>query len=202
MDKRYAHHLWTKIRPVKPWYFLVLALLFTALAVVSMRHNYEQMVRLRNQVYAADAAGKGVNEALQNLRTYVGHHMNTNLSSGENAVYPPIQLTHTYNRLVVKKGQQTTGQNQQIYSAAQAYCEKKIPSGAGVLTRRADCVKNYLDQRGGPTIHVNPDLYKFDFYSPVWTPDVAGLSIVAAMFSGVTFVILLIVRRSVHLAAK
>lgn len=196
------HHVWTKVRPIKPWYFLVLAVLFAALALVSLRSNYAHMVELRDRVYAADEAGEGVDGALRELRNYVGQHMNTNLSSGENTVYPPIQLKHTYNRLVVQKGQQTNGQNQKVYAAAQAHCERLIPLGSDALPKRADCVKRYLDQHGGTPTYISPDLYKFDFYSPTWAPDTAGLSIVAAVVCLLASIILFVFRRSIHAAAK
>jgi hypothetical protein len=45
---------------------------------------------------------------------------------------------------------------------------------------RVACVTQYVDTR---TVHEQPipdDLYKFDFVSPGWSPDLAGWSLLAA----------------------
>src|SRR5687767_6535414 len=99
MDKKNLHHLWTAIRPIKVWYLLVLLAVSTGIAVVALRNNNLTMVQLRSEVYQADEQNGDVEGALQRLRAYVHSHMNTDLSGGGNAVYPPIQLKYTYQRL-------------------------------------------------------------------------------------------------------
>lgn len=200
MDKRYAHHLWTRIRPIKPWYFALLTMVFGLLAVYGLRSNYTHMVSLRQQVYAADEAGQGLNEALQQLRDFVGHHMNTNLSAGDTSVYPPVQLKYTYDRLIQAKSQQTSDYNAHIYTRAQKYCEAKIPSGFSGRYR-IQCIQQYVTSHNASPTYISPDLYKFDFYSPSWSPDLAGWSIVLAVISFVSFIGLFIFRRFIHAAA-
>lgn len=200
MDKRYAHHLWTRIRPVKPWYFLLLTVLFAGLAAYGLRTNYLHMVNLREQVYAADKAGSGVPQALQELRDFVGKHMNTSLSSGDTSVYPPLQLKYTYDRLVRAKSQQTSNYNARIYTNAQKYCEAKIPNYT-IGKYRIKCIQQYIASHGRESITINPDLYKFDFYSPSWSPDLAGLSIVFAVLSLLGFIVAWVFRHVIHKAA-
>jgi hypothetical protein len=194
MDKRFAHHLTKKTRSLKLWYLLVLALVFGVLAVFGMRSNYAHMVSLRDQVYAADKAGVGVDEALQNLRNFVGHHMNTQLSSGDTSVYPPVQLKYTYDRLVRAKSQQTSDYNAQIYTKAQKYCEAKIPNYV-IGKYRVQCIQQYVSSHNVEQISIDPSLYKFDFYSPRWSPDVAGLSMVLAVLSLLAFIAIAVARR-------
>ncbi len=79
------------------------------------------MVRLRTAVYTADKNNADVVKPLKALQAYVTSHMNTNLSTGNTSVYPPIQLQHTYDRLV--KAQEQQQNNTDLYSQAQAYCE-------------------------------------------------------------------------------
>jgi hypothetical protein len=200
MDKRYAHHLWTRIRPIKPWYFLALTVFFAILSAYSLRNNYTHMVRLREQVYAADKAGQGVNEALQDLRGFVGHHMNTNLTTGDTSVYPPIQLKYTYDRLIQAKSQQTSDYNAQIYTKAQKYCESKIPSGFSGRYRIA-CIQRYVTSHNASATYISPDMYKFDFYSPRWSPDLAGGSIVLGIVSFAGFLVALLIRTVVRRSA-
>ena len=92
MNKRRLHHLWTKLRWIKPSYFLVLAVAMTITCVFALRANNEHMIKLRSAVYAADKDNGNVESALEQLQAYVTTHMNTNLDSGNGTVYPPIQL--------------------------------------------------------------------------------------------------------------
>src|SRR5690348_16564706 len=114
MDKRQLHYLWTRVRPIRPWYFLALAGLFFGLPGVGLRSHSLTMAQLRNDVYVADKHDQGIERALQNLQVYVTTHMNTNLASGPNAAYPPIQLTYTYDRAVVAAGEKATAANTKI----------------------------------------------------------------------------------------
>ena len=100
MNTRRLHHIWTKVRQVSPWYFLALAIVSTIVCLFALRANNEHMIRLRNAVYTADKNNIDVQGALQKLQAYVTTHMNTNLSAGQGAVYPPIQLKYTYDSLV------------------------------------------------------------------------------------------------------
>jgi hypothetical protein len=194
MDKRRLHHTWTKIRWLKPWYLLALAIISTVICVSALRANNEHMVKLRQDVYAADKDNGDVAAALKNLQSYVTAHMNTNLSSGTGAVYPPIQLEYTYQRLVDAQNSANTPSNQ-LYTEAQHYCEGQDPvdfSGHN----RVPCIEQYVESHGGsqqqPAI---PDaLYKFDFVSPSWSPDLAGWSLLIAATSWLLFVASLIVR--------
>lgn len=195
MDKRSLHHLWTEFRAVKPGYFLIIAVLSAIVCVYGLRANNEHMVKLRDAVYAADKNNGDVYGSLTKLQAYVTAHMNTDLSGGPNAVYPPIQLKYTYDRLVQAESDklaQQNSQNSQIYTDAQHYCEAQIPTGFSG-SYRISCIQSYITSHGitNPvSITPIPDsLYKFDFLSPVWSPDLAGWSFVAAALSALLFVV-------------
>jgi len=183
MNKRYLHHLWTRIRPIKPWYLFAAFGVCALLCVVGLRSNYATMVRLREAVYQADRDGTNVEGALQQLRTHVHGHMNTNLSGGAGTVYPPIQLKETYARLQQAEQERANASNAQLYTDAQAYCERLYP-GSFSGGPRVPCIEQYVKDRGGGGVKTIPDaLYKFDFISPRWSPDLAGWSMVlAALF--------------------
>ncbi len=187
MDKRKLHHYWTKIRRLKPWYFLVLAAICGVICLFALRANNLQMVSLRQAVYAADKNNGDVETALRSLREFVYGHMNTNLSSGPNAVHPPIQLKYTYDRLQHAQSADSGKSSSEIYTDAQHYCEAKIPNGfSGSF--RLDCIKSYVTNHkvsAGTSIPKN--LYQFDFISPSWSPDLAGWSLVAAILSVILF---------------
>lgn len=180
MNKRYLHHLWTHVRPIKTWYLFAAFLLSATITVVALRSNYSGMVELRNAVYEADERGEGVEEALQHLRAYVGKHMNTSLDAG-NGIYPPIQLKHTYERLVRAEQDRLNSANSNIYTEAQRHCETIDPDS--VLGRdRLPCIEEYIRSHSSEEARTIPEaLYKFDFVSPRWSPDLAGWSIVLSI---------------------
>ena len=201
MDKRHLHHLLTKLRIVKPWYFLLLALLCGVIAITALRSNNEHMSTLRAAVFTADKNNGDVQGALQTLQAYVTKHMNTDLSAGPDAVYPPIQLKYTYDRLIQAESDQAAQQNaqaSQVYSDAQTYCEAKIPTGFSG-SYRLSCIQGYVTSHGVPNavaLKSIPDsLYKFDFISPRWSPDLAGWSTLATVLSLASAVILFVVQR-------
>lgn len=200
MDKRHLHHLWTKVRWIKPWYFLALAVLSGVVCVFALRANNEHMVVLRNDVYKADKANSGIQQSLQALQAYVTAHMNTDLTAGNTSIYPPIQLTDTYARLVAAQNQRLEDANKGLYTAAQKHCEALNHvdfSGHN----RVPCIEQYVKQHGSdakPAPAIPEDLYKFSFASPVWSPDLAGWSMVVTALSGLLFVVTLAGRRLIR----
>jgi hypothetical protein len=196
--KKQLHAAHQKVHTINPWYFFAVFIVFGSIWIVSMRNNNLHMAKLRDAVYAADERGSGVEEALQNLRGYVNTHMNTSLSTGNSGVYPPVQLKYTYERLVQAAGQQASSSNSQIYSDAQKTCEQQIPNGFSGRVR-LDCITNYVEQHGVTQNSSIPDsLYKFDFASPWWSPDVAGFSLLATIISFALFVYVFLVHLLRH----
>jgi hypothetical protein len=182
INKRHWHHVWRYLRKIHPWYFVALTILFGALALVSLRHNNEQMIKLRDAVYSADKNSGNVELALRNLREYVYTHMNTSLATGPNAVHPPIQLKYTYERLQAAQQEQLSQTNTVLYNEAQHYCEQQDSvdfSGRN----RVPCIENYVLSHGATVTPIPDALYKFDFTSAKWSPDLAGWSLVATTVS-------------------
>lgn len=167
--------------------FLTLFIISVIVAVGALRHNNQTMVNLRSEVYATDQSGGDVNSALNNLREYIYGHMNTNLSSGGNAIKPPIQLKYTYERLLESQQQTAAASNSQIYTEAQNYCQGQVP--AGISGRgRVPCVQDYVTNHGVKTTPIPTGLYQFDFISPAWSPDLAGWSLVITALTGLGFI--------------
>ena len=153
--------------------------MFGVMSLVALRHNNEQMIRLRDAVYTADKDNGNVEGALWALRSYIYAHMNTSLASGPNAVHPPIQLKYTYERL--EQAQETAlGQGDSaIYQAAQSYCDGQSTEGSEVIT----CIQQYAASHGVQLAPISPSLYEFDFVSARWSSDLAGWSIVLTVLS-------------------
>lgn len=190
MDQKSLHQFHAKLKLVKPAYFFVPAIIATGVCILALRQNNLQMVTLRQELYAADESGQHVDVALNKLRSYVHSHMNTSLSTGE-GIYPPIQLKHTYQRLL--EAQSPSSENAKVYQDAQAFCEQQNPSGFSGRGR-VPCIEQYVAEHGATSTmtsqsDVPSDMYKFDFVSPSWSPDLAGWSMVVSLISWAGFFI-------------
>jgi hypothetical protein len=178
--KRKLHHIWVKVRPISHWFFVVLALISAGVFINAYRDNNLRMIELREQVFVADKEDGDVEGALRALREHVHSHMNTNLASGDNAVRPPIQLKYRYERLAGAENKRISDFNQQVYTDAQNYCERLFPTGLSG-SGRVPCIEDYVARNQLKEQPVDDALYKFDFVSPVWSPDLAGWSLVATV---------------------
>lgn len=144
------------------------------------------MLELRDAVFTADEQNGDVEGALRDLREHVYSHMNTDLTAGENAIYPPIQLKFTYERLLDAEQAKLQSGNGDLYTQAQKHCERLHPDlfyGRDKLP----CIRDYLDDHGAQvveTVDIPSELYKFDFASPSWTFDLAGWSFILAGLCG------------------
>ena len=194
MDKRQLHHVWTKIRLVKPWYILVLLVITSSVSIYALRQNNFQMVKLRENVYAADKANTDISAALGALQAFVTTNMNTNLSSGPNAPYPPIQLEYTYTRLEAASNQTASSINQALYTNAENYCQQAIPNGFSGRYR-VSCIEQYITSHGVVVQAIPAALYEFSFLSPSWSPDLAGWSLLVSILLAIAFVVTLVGRR-------
>lgn len=200
--KRQLYHAWKALRRLEPTYLLVILAVFVACGSIGLRSNYQTMTELRQKVYEADQKNGDIEAALRDLRTHVYAHMNTSVSSGSGGVYPPIQLKYTYERLQSAEMAKTQAASGQIYSEAQAYCEKLHPESYSGGPR-VPCIREYVASHGGtPAKNIPDSLYKFDFVSPRWSPDVAGWSVVGA---GIALILLLFrfaapyIRKKLHI---
>lgn len=201
MNKRHLHHLWTRLRILNQWLFIILAVISGVVALFALRNNNLTALNLRDNVLSVDKLNGDTEGALRELREYVYSHMNTNLASST-GVYPPIQLKYRYERLVeAEKAKQANNNQNTVYADAQKYCEATQPQsfyGAG----RLGCIQNYIDTHPAPSqqapVTIPDAQYKFDFASPGWSPDLAGWSLIAAGF----FALLAVVRLVAELWIK
>jgi hypothetical protein len=165
--------------------FLALFILSAAVSIYALRNNNQTMIKLRDAVYVADKNNGDTNKALNDLRKYVYGHMNTSLSSGGNSIKPPVQLKYTYERLQMVEQQRVNDVNSKIYTEAQTYCQQ-LNSTDFSGRNRVPCIEGYVTTHGEKANVVPAALYKYDFVSPSWSPDLAGWSLIA---SGVLFLV-------------
>jgi len=187
MNKRQIHHYLKFIKKFDFWQFLALAIIFAVISVFALRQNNLHAVALRDNLLKVDQQNGDVNSALNKLRSYIYSHMNTDLASST-SVYPPIQLKYRYERLVAAEKSRVDEANMTIYTDAQHYCEGQNSvdfSGRN----RVPCIQQYVSTHGLSPNPIPDDLYKFDFASPIWSPDLAGWSLFFAGFFGLLAIV-------------
>ena len=180
MDKRKQRYDYRRIKKIKSRYILALAIFFMVLGVYGMRQNYSQMVKLRTAVAVADEQNADVEAPLRELRQFVYSHMNTNLSSGNVAIKPPIQLKYRYERLSAAESARVKAANEDVRRKGEEICGAQYP-GSGFNSPRVACVAEYVRVNSVKDNGVPSELYKFDFVSPGWTPDLAGISLLLSL---------------------
>ncbi len=187
LDKKYLHYVWHKrIKPIRTIYLLIPFLVFSLVCVVALRQNNLGMIERREAVYEADKRGGDIEGALRELRAYVHGHMNTRVASGQAPVYPPIQLMYTYQRLVEAEQKRLSESNGKVYTDAQAHCERLFPDSVSGGPR-VPCIQEFVEKNGVKPKQIPDSMYKFDFISPTWSPDLAGWTLIlAAVFGAAT----------------
>lgn len=189
MDKKWFKHFYKFLKHVNLWAFLAVAMVSAVVCVFSLRSNNVKALELRDKVVQVDKDNGDIEKALRELREYMYGHMNTNLASGSNAIKPPIQLKYRYERLVKAEQDKLGAANVQIYNDAQVDCERRYPTGL-YGSGRIPCVTEYISTHTSEKpADIPASLYKFDFVSPVWSPDLAGWSLVIASISFALFVV-------------
>lgn len=187
-NKRKLNHQYHLLKKIPAKFFLILAIFFLVIGIIELRQNNYKMIELRDAVAAADKQNGDVETALRNLREYVYGHMNTNLSSGIVAIKPPIQLKYRYERLVEKENDRVRKYNENVKNKGEKICVRKFPAG-GFNSPRVQCVAEYTRVNTiDAATEIPSDLYKFDFVSPAWSPDAAGLSLLASLIFLATFI--------------
>jgi len=153
-------------------------------ASYELRQNNIHMIKLRQNLLAADASGVNVESSLNELRSYVFGHMNTNVNTN-GSTEAPIQLVNTYYRAIlqVEAYDATQSGSLALYNSAVATCNAQ----EGDLYKNVTCVENYLTTNGNGLKNQNlpsKGMYQFNFISPKWSNDLAGWLVVFSILSG------------------
>lgn len=163
--------------------FGLLSGVFVFFFVLGLVNNGNGAVERYDTLIAVDKAGGDVNIALDDLRTFIYGHMNTEIG-GTHSIYPPIQLSGTYERLVSAEETRVESINDNLYAEAQSYCERTSPEGFSGRNR-LQCINKYIDDKGAKVFAIDDSFYKYDFVAPRWSPDLAGFSLLAFIVSAV-----------------
>jgi hypothetical protein len=181
-NKRRLNYDLRKLKKIRSRYLLILTVFFLALGIYGLRQNNFEMIQLRQAVVTADEQNGDVEGALKELRGFVHGHMNTDLSTGNVSIKPPIQLKYRYERLAKTESERVKLANDAVKKKGEEVCAAQHPGG-GLNSARVACVAEYMRVNSVKDNGVPPELYKFDFISPTWSPDLAGMSLLFALIS-------------------
>lgn len=194
MNREKLHKTLTTISRIKTWQLIVLLLIGLVLTVAFLRLNNLEMDKRRTAVMEADrlADKEATKQRLVELQRYVSAHMNTSLGKG-------FYLEHEYNRdkdTALNAATSSTNPNAAVYQQASIECRNRFQGGVAsfrndYVTCVAERVKA-LSPSTDPTTGLNlpkAENYHYNFASPIWSPDLAGLSLLFCVI--ITSVILL-----------
>jgi len=187
LNKGRLNHYLKRFLKIEIWQIILAVVVFGLCSIYLLRQNNLGMVARRTAVVKADQDNGNIAGALTNLQSYMMHHMNTRMSQ-------PLQLQYSYKRAVERITEQAasggTVSDPGIYQQAQAACVNDD------YIVYAQCV---IDKTQAVASGTNPDvdvhyppvaLFSYQFYSPFWSPDLAGFATLITFL----LVVLLVVR--------
>lgn len=196
------------LKKAKAWQLLLLLLLCGFITATFLRLNNVGMIKYRDAVLQAD---KNLNDTvtkqkLTELQQYVSSHMNSSLGKG-------IILQHTYQRdydKAINTAANGHNQNSDVYQKASIECRSRFQGGtASFRNDYVTCVANTvanLPQNQQTASVPSLENYRYNFASPLISPDFAGIFTIAfvllMMFILLRWILLFTLRLVVKRRAK
>lgn len=183
-DKRQVRHTIKQLQRIKTWQLVVVFILLSFVAATFLRLNNIGMSNRRDAVLAADTAGDTVamTSRLYDLQRFVAAHMNTATGG--------FYLEGQYKRdsqKIVDTASHYADPNGNVNAKAEAVCRPQYTVWSPAY------VQCFTDQLAlyppspDPAANVklpSPDLYRYDFIAPLWSPDFSGWSTLALVVVG------------------
>lgn len=193
-DKRQVRKNIKRLQRVKTWQLLILLILTGFVAATFLRLNNIGMIQRRDAVLNADKVGdsEAMINRLYDLQRYSAAHMNADTDA--------FYLEQQYKRdaqKVVDAAKNDDNPNGNINVKAEAVCKPQYTVWSLAYVQ---CFTDELAKyppSSDPVENVklpNPELYRQNFASPLWSPDFAGWSVLVFVI-----IIVLIVTRLISL---
>ena len=191
-NKKQIRSTLKKLGALKTWQLLILLVLALFIAATALRLNNVGMDQRREGVYSADESGDEeiLHQRLLSLREYSSKHMNANTGT--------FVLKNQYERdsqtalkEAQERSQNSESPNGNIYKKAAEVCD---PQYSGYSQAYMQCFMNELNKYP-ESAAVNDNvvlpaagLYQYDFASPIWTPDLAGWTVLLTIIISVVII--------------
>ena len=181
-----------KLNTLKTWQLVIVLILVLFAVATAIRLSNVGMAQRREGVYSADEAGDEavIYQRLLTLREYSSSHMNANTGL--------FSLRHQYDidsqkalEEAQKRSEHDESPNGNIYKKAADICDPQFP---GYSQAYLQCFMNELDKYpssgdiNDSVILPPPELYQYNFASPIWTPDLAGWTALTAVIISVVII--------------
>jgi hypothetical protein len=178
IDKKRVKYSIKQLERVKTWQLVILLIIMGFVSATFLRLNNIGMVERRDSVVTADKVGDSetIRKRLYDLQRYVSAHMNTGMGKG-------VYLEQTYQRDALAAYQQASNDsnpNGNIYKKAQEVCAPQFGSWSQAYVQ---CTVNELAKYPASDNLISSvqlpraDMYLHVYYSPLWSPDFAGWSV-------------------------
>lgn len=193
-DKRRVKRSIKALQRVKTWQLLVLLVLVLFLTATFLRLNNIGMIQRRDAVLAADKTGdvSVIQSRLYDLQRYAAEHMN----SDTGAFYLEQQYRRDAQK-AVDAAASTANPNGNINAKAEAVCRPQYTVWSPAYVQCFTDELSKFPPSPDPTQNVNlpsTSLYRYNFISPLWSLDFAGLSVLICIG-----IILMIIARLISL---
>lgn len=199
----------------KPWKLAIVFVLLLFVSATLLRFDNLKMTQLRDAVIAADKEGgdQKITDALNKLRDFTTTHIifNTLENNGERKIIfgtGPMYLEQSYIRKAqaeIARAQEALDQegdgsnpNGNVYKKVAKTCDALSRKyGWGFNQSYINCFQENLAKYGASSELTldkyanlpSPELYRYDFVSPVWCPCLSGIIILICALLAVYLVI-------------
>lgn len=167
-------------------FLLIGSIVCAALGILLVLFNHRHAVTSARAIIIKDQRAENVTQDIKKLENFVHDHMRTGVS---------FELTASYERAVeAAHAAAQPNVSGSVYSQAQAACKQKV------ATVQTKCIADYVAKNASPAVAAQiklPDLatFTYTFSSTGWTPDLAGILLLASVCGLVLFGWLLLMRR-------
>lgn len=169
---------------MKARYFVGLAVILFAAGILGLRQNNLEAAEIVSELKLRDARGEDVRSEIETeLREFVFTHMNAS-----SAIY--LEGEHRRAEIAAQRASDEAVDGS-VYDAAMEACDQ----AGRAPTENAECVQDYVASRTDVVDEVElPTVGEFTYvyYSPTWTPDLPGWSLLGASLSTLAAVIVYI----------
>lgn len=192
-SKRELYRRLIRLRHIKTWQLVVVLLIGMVISASLLRMNNLGMIERRAAVIAADQSGDpaAIRKTLLDLQHYISAHMNTSLGKG-------VYLAESYNRdraAAIERATEATNPNSAVYQQASVECRARWQGGVDsfrndyvtCVVEKVSALSSTEDSSvtaGMPRL----DNYRYNFVSPLWTPDIAGLAVLFCVVIGLVII--------------
>lgn len=201
-NRREARHILQRLQRIKTWQLFVILLLMLLISATFLRLNNIGMVERRSAVMSADASGNPT--ALENNLYALQRHAATHMNASSGTIY----LEESYKRETMRlldEAKKSSTVAKDVIEKADTACRAQFPgySQAYVQCNASEQAKYAgSDNAQAAITFPNPELYRHEYSSPIWSPDFAGWTLlICALITGVIFVrliMLMILRLLLH----